>query len=240
MLGGNTKVLRGDGVKIDILTTFPEMFEPLKCSILARAEKKQIIQINVVNIRDFSLDKHKKTDDTIFGGGAGMLMTCQPLYDAIMSVKQENSHIIYMSPRGETLCQPLVEGLAKNEHLIIICGHYEGIDERILTIFNAHEISIGDYVLTGGEIPAMVLVDSVCRYVEGVLSTGSTTEESFSNGLLEYPQYTKPQEFMGYKVPDVLLSGNHKEIAKWRKNQSLEITKTRRPDLYQKYLKEQK
>lgn len=240
MLGGNTKVLRGDGVRVDILTTFPEMFEPLKCSILARAEKKEILKINVVNIRDFSLDKHKKTDDTPFGGGAGMVMTCQPLYDAIMSVKQENSHIIYMSPRGETLCQSLVEDLAKIEHLIIICGHYEGIDERILTIFNAHEISIGDYVLTGGEIPAMALVDSVSRYVEGVLATGSTAEESFSNGLLEYPQYTKPQEFMGYKVPDVLLSGNHKEIAKWRKNQSLEITKTRRPDLYQKYLKEQK
>lgn len=240
MLGGNTKVLRGDGVRVDILTTFPEMFEPLKCSILARAEKKEILKINVVNIRDFSLDKHKKTDDTPFGGGAGMVMTCQPLYDAIMSVKQENSHIIYMSPRGETLCQSLVEDLAKIEHLIIICGHYEGIDERILTIFNAHEISIGDYVLTGGEIPAMALVDSVSRYVEGVLATGSTAEESFSNGLLEYSQYTKPQEFMGYKVPDVLLSGNHKEIAKWRKNQSLEITKTRRPDLYQKYLKEQK
>ena len=220
---------------VDILTTFPEMFEPLKCSILGRAEKKQIIQINLINIRDFSKDKHKKTDDSPFGGGAGMVMTCQPLYDAIMSVKTPSSHIIYMSPKGETLCQKLVTDLSKQEHLIIICGHYEGIDERILNIFNVHEISIGDYVLTGGEIPAMALVDSVSRYVEGVLSSGSTAEESFSNGLLEYPQYTKPQNFMGHTVPDVLLSGNHKEIALWRKAQSLEITKERRPDLYEKF-----
>ena len=225
---------------VDILTTFPEMFEPLKCSILGRAEKKDLIKINLVNIRDFSADKHKKTDDTPFGGGAGMVMTCQPLYDAIMSVKAPASHIIYMSPRGEQLCQKLVVDLSKIEHLIIICGHYEGIDERILEIFNVHEISIGDYVLTGGEIPAMALVDSVARYVEGVLKTGSTAEESFSNGLLEYPQYTKPQNFMGHVVPEVLLSGNHKEIATWRFNQSLTVTKDRRPDLYNAFIKEKK
>ena len=225
---------------VDILTTFPEMFEPLKCSILGRAEKKDLIKINLVNIRDFSADKHKKTDDTPFGGGAGMVMTCQPLYDAIMSVKTPASHIIYMSPRGEQLCQKLVVGLSKIEHLIIICGHYEGIDERILEIFNVHEISIGDYVLTGGEIPAMALVDSVARYVEGVLKIGSTAEESFSNGLLEYPQYTKPQNFMGHVVPEVLLSGNHKEIATWRFNQSLTVTKDRRPDLYNAFIKEKK
>lgn len=225
---------------VDILTTFPEMFEPLKCSILGRAEKKDLIKINLVNIRDFSVDKHKKTDDTPFGGGAGMVMTCQPLYDAIMSVKTPASHIIYMSPRGEQLCQKLVVDLSKIEHLIIICGHYEGIDERILEIFNVHEISIGDYVLTGGEIPAMALVDSVARYVEGVLKTGSTAEESFSNGLLEYPQYTKPQNFMGHVVPEVLLSGNHKEIATWRFNQSLTVTKDRRPDLYNAFIKEKK
>ncbi len=222
-------------MRVDILTTFPEMFEPLKCSILGRAEKNEILKINLVNIRDFSKDKHKKTDDTPFGGGAGMVMTCQPLYDAIMSVKTDSSHLIYMSPKGETLCQKLVVDLSKKEHLIIICGHYEGIDERILNMFNVHEISIGDYVLTGGEIPAMALVDSVSRYIEGVLSSGSTAEESFSNGLLEYPQYTKPQNFMGYAVPDVLLSGNHKEIALWREKQSLEITKQRRPDLYEKF-----
>ncbi len=225
---------------VDILTTFPEMFEPLKCSILGRAEKKDLIKINLVNIRDFSADKHKKTDDTPFGGGAGMVMTCQPLYDAIISVKTPASHIIYMSPRGEQLCQKLVVDLSKIEHLIIICGHYEGIDERILEIFNVHEISIGDYVLTGGEIPAMALVDSVARYVEGVLKTGSTAEESFSNGLLEYPQYTKPQNFMGHVVPEVLLSGNHKEIATWRFNQSLTVTKDRRPDLYNAFIKEKK
>ena len=218
-------------MKIDILSTFPEMFEPLKCSILGKATEKKLLQINLVNIRDFSKDKHHKTDDTPFGGGAGMVMTCQPLYDAIMSVKTDNSQIIYMSPKGETLCQKMVVNLAKKKHLIIICGHYEGIDERILQLFDVTEISIGDYVLTGGEIPAMALVDAVSRYVDGVIASESTKEESFSNGLLEYPQYTKPQEFMGLKVPDVLVSGNHKEIEKWRKNQSLEITKARRPDL---------
>ena len=186
------------------------------------------------------MDKHKKTDDTPFGGGAGMVMTCQPLYDAIMSVKTDDSLIIYMSPKGETLSQKLVENLAKKEHLIIICGHYEGIDQRILDIFDAKEISIGDYVLTGGEIPAMALVDAVSRYVGGVLSEGSTVEESFSNGLLEYPQYTKPQDFMGHKVPEVLTNGNHKLINEWRKNQSLEITKARRPDLYKAYTEKNK
>lgn len=222
-------------MRIDILTTFPEMFEAIKCSILGRAEAKNLLSINLVNIRDFSLDKHKKTDDTPFGGGAGMVMTCQPLYDAIMSIKTDDSLIIYMSPKGETLYQKLVENLAKKEHLIIICGHYEGIDQRILDIFDVKEISIGDYVLTGGEIPAMALVDAVSRYVDGVLSEGSTVEESFSNGLLEYPQYTKPQNFMGHKVPEVLTNGNHKLINEWRKKQSLEITKTRRPDLYKAY-----
>lgn len=218
-------------MKIDILTIFPEMFEPLKESIISRAVEKKLLEINLINIRDFSLDKHHKTDDTPFGGGAGMVMTCQPLYDAISSVKKENSKIVYMSPRGKTLCQKVVEDFAKLEHLIIICGHYEGIDERILEIFNIEEISIGDYVLTGGELPAMVFVDAVSRYVDGVIKKESTMEESFSNGLLEYPQYTKPQDFMGYKVPEVLTNGNHQEIAKWRKQKSLEITQKNRPDL---------
>ena len=221
-------------MKIDILTIFPEMFEPLKESIIKRAVEKNILEINLINIRDFSLDKHHKTDDTPFGGGAGMVMTCQPLYDAIKSIKKENSVIVYMSPRGKTLCQKVVEDYAKCEHLIIICGHYEGIDERILEIFSVKEISIGDYVLTGGELPAMVFVDAVSRYVEGVIKKESTMEESFSNGLLEYPQYTKPQDFMGYKVPEVLTNGNHAEIAKWRKEQSLKITQERRPDLLNK------
>ena len=218
-------------MKIDILTLFPEMFEPLKCSILGRAQQNNLIEINLTNIRDFSTDKHKKVDDTPFGGGAGMVMTCQPLFDAINSVKTEGAKIIYMSPKGETLNQKMVVNLAKVEHLVIVCGHYEGIDERVIQHFDMQEISIGDYVLTGGELPAMVLADSVSRYIDGVLSEGSTNEESFSNGLLEYPQYTKPRVYAGLEVPEVLIGGNHQEIAKWKLEQSLKITKERRPDL---------
>lgn len=218
-------------MKIDILTLFPEMFEPLKCSILGRAQQNNLIEINLTNIRDFSTDKHKKVDDTPFGGGAGMVMTCQPLFDAINSVKTEGAKIIYMSPKGETLNQKMVVSLSKVEHLVIVCGHYEGIDERVIQHFDMQEISIGDYVLTGGELPAMVLVDSVSRYIDGVLSEGSTSEESFSNGLLEYPQYTKPRVYAGLEVPEVLIGGNHQEIAKWKLEQSLKITKERRPDL---------
>lgn len=218
-------------MKIDILTLFPEMFESLKCSILGRAIEKNLIEINVINIRDFSTDKHKKVDDTPFGGGAGMVMTCQPLYDSIMSVLKGNSTVCYMSPKGKTFNQTLVKEMAKLEHLVLVCGHYEGIDERIIEIFDMKEISIGDYVLTGGELPAMVVVDAVSRYVDGVISEDSTMEESFSDNLLEYPQYTKPQSFMGYAVPEVLVSGNHAKIKEWRKEKSLEITKERRPDL---------
>lgn len=218
-------------MKIDILTLFPEMFEPLKCSILGRAQQNNLIEINLTNIRDFSTDKHKKVDDTPFGGGAGMVMTCQPLFDAINSVKTENAKIIYMSPKGKTLNQKMVVSLSKVEYLVIVCGHYEGIDERVIQHFDMQEISIGDYVLTGGELPAMVLVDSVSRYIDGVLSVGSTSEESFSSGLLEYPQYTKPRVYAGLEVPEVLIGGNHQEIAKWKLEQSLKITKERRPDL---------
>lgn len=222
-------------MRIDILTLFPEMFDNLKMSIIGRALENNLLTINLINIRDFSKDKHKKCDDYPFGGGAGMLMTPQPLYDAIMSVKTDDSEIVYMSPRGETLTSKLVISFAKNiKHLIIICGHYEGIDQRILDIFNIKEISIGDYVLTGGELPAMVLVDSVARYIDGVLSEGSTDEESFSTGLLEYPQYTRPAEFMGHKVPDVLISGDHEKVRKWRYDESLKLTKARRPDLIKK------
>ena len=218
-------------MKFDILTLFPEMFDTLNHSILERAQKNEKIKINLVNIRDFSSDKHKKVDDTPFGGGAGMVMTCQPLFDAIKSVITNNSKIIYMSPKGNLLKQNIVVEFAKCEHIIIVCGHYEGIDQRVIDYFNMQEISIGDYVLTGGELPAMVLVDAVSRYVEGVLSEGSTNEESFSNGLLEYPQYTKPREYEGLFVPDVLFNGNHKEIEKWKTEQSLKITQERRPDL---------
>ena len=218
-------------MKISILTLFPEMFTPLKESIIGRAVESGKIELEIVNIRDFSADKHKKCDDEIFGGGAGMLMTPQPLYDAIMSVKTENSALFYFSPKGKTLTQGLAKELAGLEHIILLCGHYEGIDERIIDIFQPNLLSIGDYVLTGGELPAMVLTDCVARLVDGVITKESLAEESFSAGLLEYPQYTRPADFMGHKVPEVLLSGNHAEIAKWKKQKAIEETQKYRPDL---------
>lgn len=209
------------------------MFEPLKASILGRALEKNLFELNLINIRDFSLDKHKKVDDYVFGGGDGMLMTPQPLFDAISSVKTENSHVVYMSPKGSILTQNKVKTIAQTyDHLIIVCGHYEGIDERIITLCVDEQISIGDYVLTGGELPAMVLVDAVCRYIPEVLGNDTSVEdESFSDNLLEYPQYTRPREFMGLSVPDVLVNGNHKEIEKWKNEQKIIETKKYRPDL---------
>lgn len=226
-------------MKITILTLFPEMFESLNASILKRAQEKNLIEINIVNIRDYSLDNNKRCDDYSYGGGAGMIMTPQPLFDAISSVKTDKSYTIYLSPKGKVLTQEKVVELAKTQkELILICGHYEGIDERIIDLCVDEEISIGDYVLTGGEIPAMVLIDSISRYIPNVLGNNITTEEeSFSNGLLEYPQYTRPQVFRGLKVPEVLTSGNHKEINNWRLEKALEITKLRRPDLYKNYCK---
>lgn len=221
-------------MKFDILTLFPEMFEPIKQSIIGRATEKNIIDISLVNIRDFSKDKHKKVDDTCYGGGAGMLIKPDVVYDCYNSVKSDNSKVIYLSPQGKTLNQAKVEELAKEEHLILLCGHYEGIDQRVIDKIVDEEISIGDYVLTGGEIPAMVLVDSVSRYIDGVLADDSTTDESFSKGLLEYPQYTRPEVFEGIEVPEVLKSGNHKNIEKWRKEESLKITFQKRPDLLEK------
>ena len=218
-------------MKFDVLTLFPEMFEILNQSIIGKAIEKDLIDINVINIRDFSKDKHKKVDDTPYGGGAGMVMKPDVVYDAYQSVKDANAKVIYMSPQGKPLNQKKVEELSKENHLIILCGHYEGIDQRVLDKIVDEEISIGDYVLTGGEIPAMVLIDSVSRYVEGVLKEDSIKEESFSNGLLEYPQYTRPEVFEGMKVPEVLLSGHHENIEKWRKEKSLEITKKKRPEL---------
>lgn len=218
-------------MKFDVLTLFPEMFNNLKQSIIGRAQEKELIDINLVNIRDFSTNKHKKVDDTPYGGGAGMVMMPNIVYSAYNSVKEENAKVIYMSPQGKTLNQKKVEALAKHEHLIILCGHYEGIDQRVLDKIVDEEISIGDYVLTGGELPAMVLIDSVSRYIEGVLKKASIKEESFSNGLLEYPQYTRPEIFEGEKVPEILLSGHHEKIDEWRKQKSLEITKKKRPDL---------
>ncbi len=223
-------------MRIDILTLFPEMFEPLKTSILGRALEKDLFELNLINIRDFSKNKHKKVDDYVFGGGDGMLMTPQPLYDAIMSVKTENSHVVYLSPKGSVLTQQRVKTIAESyDHLILVCGHYEGIDERIIELCVDEQISIGDYVLTGGELPAMVLVDAVLRYEPNVLhNETSTDDETFSDGLLEYPQYTRPREFMGLSVPEVLINGNHKEIEKWKAEQKIIETKKYRPDLLDK------
>ena len=218
-------------MKFDVLTLFPEMFEPLNSSIIGRAKEKNLIEINLINIRDFSKDKHKKVDDTPYGGGAGMVMMPDVVYDAYKSVEDKNAKVIYMSPQGKKLTQKKVEELAKQEHLIILCGHYEGIDQRVIDKIVDEEISIGDYVLTGGEIPAMVLIDSVSRYNSGVIAEESREEESFANGLLEYPQYTRPEVFEGIKVPEILLSGHHANIEKWRKEKALEITKLKRPDL---------
>lgn len=219
-------------MKFDVLTLFPDMFECLNQSIIGRAKEKELIDINLINIRDFSNNKHKKVDDTPYGGGAGMVMMPDVVYDAYSSIQnKENAKVIYLSPKGKVLNQEKVLELSKQEHLILLCGHYEGIDQRVIDEIVDEEISIGDYVLTGGEIPAMVLVDSVSRYIQGVLKQESTQEESFTNNLLEYPQYTRPEEFHGQKVPEVLLSGHHENIRKWREQKSLEITKQKRPDL---------
>jgi tRNA (guanine37-N1)-methyltransferase len=219
-------------MRFDILTLFPEMFGALKSSILGKAIGKELININTINIRDFSKNKHKKVDDTPYGGGAGMVIRPDVVYDAYKSIKNTNAKVIYLSPQGKKLNQEKVKELSKEEHIILLCGHYEGIDQRVLDKIVTEEISIGDYVLTGGEIPAMVLIDAVSRYVDGVISSESTEEESFSDGnLLEYPQYTRPEIFMEEKVPEVLISGHHENIKKWRKDKSLEITKQKRPEL---------
>ncbi len=220
-------------MRIEVLTLFPEMFDSLKVGILGKAQEKGLFTLNTTNIRDYSLDKHKKVDDTPFGGGAGMVMTPQPLHDSINAVDKDHKCLrIYLSPKGETLSQNLVQKLAKEENLMFVCGNYEGIDQRIIDLDIDMELSIGDYVLTGGEMAAMVAINAISRYIDGVLGNQeSTSEESFSNGLLEYPQYTHPQVFEGMEVPEVLLSGNHQNIAKWRYEKQLEITKERRPDL---------
>jgi len=221
-------------MKFDVLTLFPEMFDCLNQSIIGRANEKNLININLINIRDFSKDKHKKVDDTPYGGGAGMVIRPDVVYDAYKSIKDENAKVIYMSPQGNVLNQSKIESLSKEKHLVLLCGHYEGIDQRVLEEIVDEEISIGDYVLTGGEIPAMVLIDSVSRYVEGVIKEDSTSEESFSNNLLEYPQYTRPEEFHGNKVPEVLISGHHENIRKWRREKSLQNTYNKRPELLDK------
>ena len=230
-------------MKIDILTLFPEMFLPLKTSIIGRATNNNLLDIDLINFRDYSKDKSKHVDDTPYGGGAGMVIKPEPLYDAYKDVLDKSnlkSHkVIYMTPKGKLFNQEMAKEFSKEEHLIILCGHYEGVDERIIEEIVDEEISIGDFVLTGGELPAMCVVDSIARNIQGVLSDDSTIDESFSNGLLEYPQYTRPEKFMGRKVPEVLLSGNHAEVDKWRLQKSIEITKERRPDLYQKYIEKE-
>ena len=223
----------------NIMTLFPELFnEFLNTSIIGRSIKKNIIKINLYNIRDYSLDKNKKVDDYVYGGGNGMLLSVEPIHRCYEDiVKNKNLKTIYMSPKGELLNNQKVKQLSKYEELIILCGHYEGVDERVLNIINPEEISIGDYVLTGGELASMVLIDSISRFVDGVLSNeDSNITESFNNYLLEYPQYTRPFDYQGLKVPDILLSGDHKKIDDWRLEESIKITKNKRPDLYKKYL----
>lgn len=225
-----------------ILTLFPEMvLDGLHTSILKRAAEAGLISVRAVNIRDYTLSRHKKVDDYPYGGGAGMLMQAQPVYDAWQAVRdsirtQEPVRVIYLTPQGRVFTQSMAEELAQEENLIFLCGHYEGIDERVLEEIVTDEVSIGDYVLTGGELPAMVMVDAISRLVPGVLNNeDSALTESHHNGLLEYPQYSRPEEWRGKKVPEVLLSGHHENIAKWRMEQAVERTRERRPDLYEKY-----
>lgn len=222
-------------MNITVLTLFPEMFAPLKESIIGRAVNGGKLNINVVNIRDYAENKHMKCDDYPFGGGAGMVMMPQPIGSAIEALDPEHrAHRIFMSPRGRTFTQGIAVELAAKTDLLLLCGHYEGVDQRVIDLYIDEELSIGDYVLTGGELPAMVVCDCVARYVDGVISGESLRDESFANGMLEYPQYTRPAVYKGVSVPQVLLGGNHGEVDKWRREQSEIITKKNRPDLIKK------
>lgn len=218
-------------MKIDILSLFPFMFDNfLNTSIIKRAIEKKKVFINIINFRDYSKDSHKKVDDTPFGGGSGMVLTCQPIFDCVESIKTDDSYVILLTPTGVTYNQKLAKELTKFKHLIIICGHYEGFDDRIRTLADL-ELSIGDYVLTGGELASMVITDSVTRLIDGVITDTSLEDESFNNNLLDYPVYTKPRNFRGMKVPDVLLSGDHKKIEEYRKKEQLRLTNEKRKDL---------
>lgn len=221
-------------MKIDILTLFPEMFDGfLKTSIIKRAINDKLVDVEIHDIRNYTDDPHRKVDDYAFGGGKGMVLMPQPIFDAVSALKKEGTVVILMTPQGETYYQEKAKELSLYPHLLIICGHYEGFDERILSIVDM-EISIGDYVLTGGEIPSMVIADSVIRLIDGVIEKESLENESFTNNMLDYPTYTKPQDFRGMKVPDVLVSGHHENIKKWRYEEQLKRTKERRPDLLEK------
>jgi len=229
-------------MKIDVLTLFPEMFTPVtEESILGRARENGLLDIRLTNIRDYSQDRHKKADDYPFGGGAGMVMLADPVFGALNALDARGKRLIYMSPRGRVLDQELISELSQEKELVILCGHYEGIDQRILDYWEMEEISVGDYILTGGELPAMILIDAVARMIPEVLgSSNAHNEESIYSGLLEYPQYTKPRQYEGMDVPEVLISGNHKLIHLWQFEKSLELTKERRPDLWGEYIKKEK
>ena len=223
-------------MKITILTLFPEMFDGfLTNSIIKRAIAKNLVEIKLVNIRDYTTDKYGRVDSAPIGGGAGLIMKCQPILDCLNANKSDKSHVVMLSPRGKTYNQQKARSFAANlEDLVLICGHYEGIDERVNSYVD-ELISVGDYILTGGELGSMIISDSIIRLIDGAISGESTVEESFENGLLEYPQYTEPYDYNGQKVPDILYSGNHQAIEKWRKKESLRLTRTFRPDLFQKY-----
>ena len=227
-------------MKIDVLTLFPEMFTPVtESSILGRAAESGLVDIRLTDIRDFSNDKHNKADDYPFGGGGGMVMMADPVFGALESVEAGRKKVIYMSPRGKILDEDMIREFSMLDEFVILCGHYEGMDQRVLDYWGIEEVSIGDYVLTGGELPAMVLIDSVARLIPGVLGNeNSALDESVYSGLLEHPQYTKPREYRGLQVPEVLVSGNHKLISLWKFRESLKLTKQRRPDLFEKYVNE--
>jgi len=221
-------------MKIDVLTLFPNMFNGfLEESIIKRAIEKEVVKINIHNIRDYSVDPHKKVDDYGYGGGAGMVLMPQPIFDALEDIKEENSWVVLMTPQGLKYEQKKAYELTNHKHIIIICGHYEGFDERILSIVD-EEISIGDYVLTGGEIPSMVVIDSAIRLLDGVIQSDSHVNDSFKDNLLDYPVYTRPEDFRGMVVPEVLLSGHHANIEAWRREEQIKRTKERRPDLLEK------
>lgn len=226
------------GLTIDVLTLFPEMFRPVtEDSILGRASEKGLIDVRLTNIRDFSNDKHNRADDYPFGGGGGMVMMADPIFGAMEHVDAKARKVVYMSPRGRILDEEKIKELANLDGFVILCGHYEGVDQRVLDYWDAEEISIGDYVLTGGELPAMVLIDSVARLIPGVLGNeDSALNESVYSGLLEHPQYTQPREYRGMEVPEVLMSGHHQNIALWKLERSLKLTKERRPDLYEAFI----
>ncbi len=227
-------------MRVDVITIFPEMFHGvLGVSMMKRAQEHGAVEINVVNLRDFAHDRHQSVDDRPYGGGAGMVMRPEPIFEAVESLADNESYVILLSPQGRTFSQAIAEELICHRHVVLICGHYEGVDERVRSTVADDEISIGDYILTSGNLPAMVMIDAMVRLMPGVLGCAqSTLEESFADGLLEYPQYTRPEEYRGLQVPEVLRSGNHGKIRQWRENQAWDRTQARRPDLYERLKKD--